>query len=260
MIRLAVCALPALLVACPKTGATGSGTDAMSAEMRKWAAPPETFEYLRVNRAGPLPLPDVQSRDEWVGPELEDGRLVYTVTTFDDREAVPEEVYKYKVFYGPEGFGNLGSWEDGEYTAWVPPQVVLPPEPAVGQTWHAVHQKGKATSDRECEIMESDLCEGGIVSVCDSKREGGRIIMRDHFCPDMGWVGFEAMALAGDNPPVRMWSEQMTRNGVRLGVDDTTEEAPEPEPEMAPEEAPAPAPEPVETPAPEPEGTPAPPE
>jgi hypothetical protein len=221
MKRAAPLAALLLLVACPKNGDVKSGDQTMPPEVRKWAPPPEVVTYNRINCAGPLPLPDVPSRDEWVGPELEDGRLVYTVTTYDTRQDPPAELYKFKAFYGPEGFGYLGSWNKDVYTAWVPPEIVLPADPQVGQTWQAVHQQGTSTSDRSCEIVKSNLCDGGIVSVCDSKRDGGRIIMRDHFCPSIGWAGFEAMAVAGDNPPVRMWSEHLVRDGV--AVKDTPE-------------------------------------
>src|SRR5690606_34750995 len=109
--------LPALLVGCPK-GPPASGDATLSSELRQWHPPPQVVTYTRMNRAGPLPLPDVESRDEWVGPELEAGRLVYTVTTYDVREEQPEVLYRHKAFYGPEGFGYLGSWEEDTYVAW----------------------------------------------------------------------------------------------------------------------------------------------
>ncbi len=220
MQRAALAVLPFLLAGCPKGGPTSS-EGPLNAELRAWHPPPKVVTYTRMNRAGPLPLPDVASRDEWVGPELEDGRLVYVITTYDVREVQAEPLYKVKAFYGTEGFGYLGSWEGDTYVAWEPPQVVLPSKPAVGQVWRAVHTKGAVQSERTCEILAGDVCEDGMVVVCDSKRDGGRIIMRDHFCPGIGWASFEAMALVGDNPPVRMWSEHFERDGVSVPMFDT---------------------------------------
>lgn len=211
--RLALCVVP-LLAGCVAAHAATLPSKALG----KWAPPPKVVEFTRLNFAGPLPLPDVSIREDWAGPEQLDGRLVYDVTSWEVAEGdIPRTAERASAFYGPEGFGWLGTWaEDGTYTAWEPPQVVLPPKPKVGATWSATHVKGNVTSERSCEILASSLCEGGIVSVCDSKRDAGRIILRDHFCPGVGWSGFEGMMLIGDRPPVRMWSERVSRDGVRL--------------------------------------------
>jgi len=211
--RLSVCVV-AVLAGCVAAHAA----TLPSKHLSKWAPPPKVVEFTRLNYAGPLPLPDVAIREDWTGPEQQDGRLVYDVTSWEIVDGdIPRTTERASAFYGPEGFGWLGTWaEDGTYSEWEPPQVVLPPKPKIGATWSAVHTKGTVTSERSCEILASALCEGGLVSVCDSKREGGRIILRDHFCPGVGWSGFEGMMIIEDRPPVRMWSERVTRDGVRL--------------------------------------------
>lgn len=186
--------------------------------LRAWAPPPTVVEFTRLNYAGPLPLPDVHIREDWAGPEQKDGMLVYDVTSWEIVEGdIPRTAERATAFYGPDGFGWLGTWaEDGTYAAWEPKMVVLPPKPKVGATWEATHTKNGVTSKRSCEILRSNLCDGGLVSVCDSERPDGRIILRDHFCPGVGWSGFEGMMLIGDRPPVRMWSEKVVRDGVAL--------------------------------------------
>ena len=165
-----------------------------------------------------MDLPDTQIRDVWDGPVLEDGRLVYTVTTWqihpkDGREQQLEQV---RHFYGPEGYGYLGTLDaEGVFEPWVPLQVVLPPEPVVGMTWEGDHVKGASKSERSCEILVSDYCLGGIVSVCQSNKDGGVIVLRDHFCPNIGWGGFEALVQLPDAPSsIQMWSEELTRDGL----------------------------------------------
>lgn len=206
-----------LLTACPRGGQTSTSTDWMAGELQRLAPPPSEVRYTRANRAGPMPLPDVQILETWQGPTLQDGLLLYDVETFDVSEGQPDWLETVRHFFGPDGYGYLGTrTEDGTLERWEPRQVVLPPNPEIGQTWTASHVKGDQVSERTCEIMASELCDGGLVSVCDSKRGGGRIVLRDHFCPGVGWSGFEAMVVAGSKPPVRMWSEGVTRDGVAL--------------------------------------------
>ena len=199
-------------------GAALAAAPGASKHVNKWAPPPTTIEYTRVNYAGPLPLPDVPSRDDWVGPTPDGNRMLYDVTSWELYEgAIPRTAERATVFYGPQGYGYLGTWsEEGVYETWDVPMVVLPPKPKVGATWSATHTKNGVVSERSCEIMASDLCTDGIVSVCDSKRAEGRIILRDHFCPNVGWSGFEAMIVVGENPPVRMWTTGVVRDGVAL--------------------------------------------
>ena len=191
-----------LLVACPKTAAPPVS----------FAPPPSVIEYTRVNVAGPFELPEVEIREEWAGPTLEGDDAIYEVVTYD--VGAGARIETTRAFFGPEGFGWLGTIDDdGAFTPWEPRQVVLPADPKVGDTWSATHVKGDVTSERSCEIMASEVCEGGLVSVCDSVRAEGRIVLRDHFCPGVGWSGFEALVLVPDRPEVRMWSEDVTRPG-----------------------------------------------
>jgi hypothetical protein len=94
--------------------------------------------------------------------------------------------------------------------------MVLPRTPEVGVSWSATHVKNGRTSVRTCEIMAAPHCAGGVVTVCESRKELGLVVLRDHFCPGEGWTGFEALQQVEGQPSVRMWSEDVVRDGRRL--------------------------------------------
>lgn len=200
-----------LLLGCPHPGPLESPV------ARIWAPPPAEATYVRVAVAGPVDLPPVPFKVSWSVPTLVDGRVVVDVVEWDMSGPEPEAREQIRHFYGPEGFGYLGTVDDsGALVRWDPPQVVLPPRPAVGDTWSATHTKGDRVSERTCEIQASSLCDDGLVSVCDSTFPEGRLILRDHFCPDVGWVGFEALRQAEGQPTVRFWTEDLRRDGVLI--------------------------------------------
>lgn len=215
MKHVALLAPVVLLAGCPHKQPENQW---VPAGVQQWAPPPQVVEYTRVNVAGPFHLPDVRLRDEWSGPVLEGDHLLYDVVTTDiTDDAAPEWLETTRHVFGADGYGYLGTLdEEGNLEAWDPVEFVLPANPQVGDAWEGTHTKGEYVSERSCEILASEYCDGGLVSVCDSHRGGGRIILRDHFCPDIGWAGFEAMVVAGDRPPIRMWSEKVVRDGVAL--------------------------------------------
>lgn len=199
-----------MLVGCPK-GGTGTARGLSPAEL---APPSAVVEYDRHTVAGPFPLPVLQHREDWQGPTERGGLVLYDVLTYDVTDGIEDLMETVRVFYGPDGYGFLGTVdENGGLEPWEPPQVVLPQRAQVGVTWTDTHTKGGRTSERTCELMAADHCEGGVISVCESRREMGVVVLRDHFCPGQGWVGFEALQRVGAQPPLRMWSETITRDG-----------------------------------------------
>jgi hypothetical protein len=200
---------------CPKTPPEPAFVGVSPALMRL-APPPQVVEYDRHTVAGPFGLPDLRHREEWGAPTPTGHDLVWDVATWDVTDDGRDLIETVRVFYGPDGYGFLGTVVDGALEPWEPRQVVLPPDPHVGDTWTATHTKGGRTGERTCEIMATDHCIGGVVSVCESKKPDGVVVLRDHFCPGDGWVGFEALQMVGSNPPVRMWSEEVTRDGRAL--------------------------------------------
>jgi hypothetical protein len=174
------------------------------------AQPPYRVEYREHRVLGPVDLGSARVAQTWDGPETLEGRQVYTVQEVELDEGASVRA-RYRVFYGPEGFGYLGTYaSSGEFLAYDPPEVVLPPDPRVGTAWSASHTHGDRAKVRTCEIMASTLCPPGLVVVCETQEEGARTIFRDHFCPGEGWVGFEAMQIR-DDVASRMWSDELVR-------------------------------------------------
>ena len=207
--RLTPFLLAALATGCAKAPGSVQGL----AEIRQAAPPPREVRYVRQNVAGPMELPTVPIAEQWVGPLLDDDLICYDVTTMNSASsAVLESV---RVFYAPEGMGYVGTVNaDGQLDRWSPRQLVFPAQATAGQSWEATHTKGGVSSTRRCEIQTSDGCEGGLVSVCESTRDDGTVVLRDHFCPGFGWSGFEALVVRPNQPPVRMWSESVVKDGV----------------------------------------------
>ncbi len=205
-----------LLAATCGRGGPGPTAPSIPAGIQSVAPPPKTVEYTRVNVAGDVALPENRIREDWVGPALSDDLLTWDVTSTDiTAGGRGQRLETVRHFVGKDGYGYLGTVDEaGALTAWEPRQVLLPPDPKVGDTWTAEHTKASSVSKRSCEILDSDYCPGGIVVVCDSRKDGGVIILRDHFCQGVGWGGFEALVQTGNSPSVRMWSEELIRDGA----------------------------------------------
>jgi hypothetical protein len=149
----------------------------------------------------------------WSVPRVVDGRSVFTISEAEIGPQGRKIRARYEVFDGPEGYGYLAS--DGD--AWDPPEVVLPAGAAVGTTWKADHVRAGHTITRSCEVMASDKCSGGLVSVCDGTSDtSGRTILREHFCPGVGWAGYEAMHISPDGEVERRWTTNVKRDGKKL--------------------------------------------
>lgn len=205
--------LALLAMGCPKS--TPSASE--GAALARLAPVPSVVEYDLHTVAGPFNLPVTQHREEWHAVSAPAGQRVYDVEVWDVTEGARDPVETVRRFYNDAGYGFIGTVDgDGDLDTWEPAQVVLPAVPRVGDTWTNTHTKAGRTSERTCELQAADHCTGGVVSVCESRREHGVVILRDHFCPGEGWVGFEALQQVGGQPAVRMWSEAVVRDGVAL--------------------------------------------
>lgn len=202
------------LTGCKQAPVQSFGGEAL----RAFAPPPSNITYEQVAVADGLRLPLRAMEAVWTGPTIIDGRMVYDVVEAERREAEWMVRERLRVFYGAEGYGYLGTLEEsGALEPWTPPQMVLPPNPVVGEKWTMDHVKGERTSHRSCELARSEFCEGGVVSICDSEMKEGRVVLRDHFCPGVGHVGFEALVVRPEQPHLRMWSRNLVRDGIEVG-------------------------------------------
>ena len=181
----------------------------------RWAPPPHKVRYARVGRAGEIELHRVIIEETWGELEESEGgvfvrRTSHNVTS-SDGTAEPKLTEDALVGYTPEGFVDVGVFgADGALSRWSPAQVVLPPEPAAGLTWKAVHTRGRARSEREVSIRACTDHPRCLMSVAEVRRPDGVLVLRTHFVEEVGFGGFEAMVLAEGSPPVRMWTESLT--------------------------------------------------
>lgn len=140
---------------------------------------------------------------------------VYRIVETEERADGPFVRAVYEVYRGPSGFGYLATDNAAGRVTWDPPEVIFPAAPKVGDRWTATHLKGARSIERSCEILASELCPEGLVSVCDATSIGGdglssRTIVREHLCPDVGWAGYESMFVK-DTASEKRWTEELTR-------------------------------------------------
>ncbi len=200
-----------LATGCPKHHNTAM------ANLQTVAPAPRAVEWREQVTINDAVMLSIKVWQTWEGPRFEDGREVYTVVEKQDDGRGVQVRQQFDVFYGPEGYGYLGTRpEGGPLDPYKPPEVVLPLEPVVGATWSSVHRKGVTDSDRSCELIESDLCKGGMVSVCDTVRPDTRVVTRDHFCPVIGWAGYESLFVR-EGQRERRWTEALTKDGIDFG-------------------------------------------
>lgn len=189
-------------------------------DVTTWAPPPKEVTFDLVTVIGQLGLPAGKTAMTWAGPKRDGVLEVYEVTVEDRSATPPRPIEGYRQAYGPMGLVLLGVVDDqGAYHAWEPAQMLLPSRPRIGQTWSGTHARDGESVERSCEILRSELCGGGQVAVCDTRFSDGHVqIIRDHYCPGLGWIGFEALQQRPEQASVRTWTENLQRDGV--GVPD----------------------------------------
>jgi hypothetical protein len=181
----------------------------LSPDLLRWAPPPRRLRYARVGFAGQFPLPRLMIEESWGDGEERDGRLVYrrVSQTVADTPRLIEDAL---IGYGDDGLTDLGTWRDGVLSLWSPPQVVLPAQPAPGDTWEDTHTQGDTQSHRSVELTACTSHARCIVVISTSQRPTGTLVMRSHYADGEGFCGFEALAQTTDRPSIRMWSEAVT--------------------------------------------------
>lgn len=137
------------------------------------------------------------------------------------------------LFLGREGFGNAASPDKTGLDWWSPPQVILPPEPAAGVRWTSTHQKRGATSTRSCELRaDRTFCDDGLESRCitdfDSHTRGDGVVLAEHYCPGLGWVGEDALAHPDGAHTFRTFTYDLVVDGVRMPERRAPAEPPKP--------------------------------
>lgn len=122
------------------------------------------------------------------------------------------------------GFRQLGSVDaNGQFTPWEPACDVLTSE-GLQEPVTSLHTKGARTVERIREVQPSLLFPEGLAVVVDTRGGESRAVLRDHFAPYIGWIGFEGLILR-PNGQLRLWSEDVVRDGVPVVLPEPAEES-----------------------------------
>ena len=181
----------------------------------RWAPAPRAIRYARCGNAGAFDLPRVVLEEQWGDPIDRAGRRTYRRITRQLEPGPPRVTEDALVGYGPDGLVDLGVFVDGALSPYEPPQVVLPPQPAVGATWSGAHTRADRTSERAVTLQACTDHADCIVSVAEIRRPDGVLVLRTHFVEGDGWSGYEALVQAPGRPTVRTWTEAVSRTTRR---------------------------------------------
>lgn len=178
--------------------------------LRTWAPVPQRVRYARVGDAGPFELPRTVLEEAWGAPTVgPDGVRFRRITR--DVTSAPRVVEDACVRLGPDGLEDIGTYAaDGTLQVWDPPQRVLPAEPEPGQTWKATHTRGEKVSEREVTLVACQDHPDCLVSVAETRREDGVMVLRIHYARGEGFTTYEALIQSPGRPSIRTWTEALT--------------------------------------------------
>lgn len=184
--------------------------DSIAPPLLRFARPPARVRYARVGHAGQFELPRVTLEEDWGTPWLEDASLCFRRVTRDVTTA-PRIVEDALVVYDSDGLNDAGTYDlDGKLTRWTPIQRVLPVVPVADATWTETHTRGQITSERTVVVLACPDHPGCLVSVAETRRDEGVMVLRTHFGDGDGYGGYEALIQVPGRPTVRTWTEAVT--------------------------------------------------
>lgn len=178
-------------------------------DLERWAPPLRRVRYVRAGAAAGIDLPRASHEERWDAPQRTGDALQVRRRTFDLGGAGgPRLVEDALVAYSAEGLCDLGTFgADGLLSAWDPPPVVLPASPADGWRAQAAHRRGTTVTERSVELQTCTEHSRCLVSVAQTERAEGLMILRTHFGDGVGFQGWEALVRSVGQPVVRLWTE-----------------------------------------------------
>lgn len=209
-----------LLACLPRTAPTDAAAalpSALPSALAVIAPAPKTLEYeecsIILEGMEPVCVPVMEV---WTGPVTEGVNQVWDVTVEEGAVGDKRVREVQRVFYGPTGTGWLGTGvRERPYEVFSNPKVVLPAAPKIGDAWSGAHDGGGRPQQRACEIRGAASCPGGVVSHCDTTYvDQRRVVLDQHFCPGVGFVGYEGTVQPPGGFTLRMWSRNMKRDGI----------------------------------------------
>jgi hypothetical protein len=217
------CQQPLLASAARAEAADGTGA-AEATALSEWVAPFREARFSRQEQYDSLPV-DIGKFRVSFGPEiLEQNRSLWE--RCESRLggkglSGADRVDCVLVFLGVDGFGNAASPISGvsprQWDWWSPPQVILPAQPVVGARWEQAHFKRGKWSRRQCELRaDAAFCDDGIESRCYSEFESSAVVISEHYCKGLGWVGENAFARYVDGHRYSSFTYDLVVDGVAM--------------------------------------------
>lgn len=154
--------------------------------------PPMTVTYLEHFSPGGLPPFVVEVTEATVatdrpGPPDWPGTVYETTTTYADGRT--PSVTRYVV--GERGVAYFATTTGGDERQFRP-KLALPAAVRVRDTWEGGH----GDNERSCVVERTPFCRDGIATACTTTWADRSTWMRQHWCTELGWVGFELVTVS----------------------------------------------------------------
>jgi hypothetical protein len=179
---------------------------------------PSVVTYTEHQRFGDLPERTVAVQEATAvapgvaAPQGWEGVVYETIRAVDGREEGP----RTRAVAADHGVARFASARRGEWRGDDVPKVELPAKVKPGASWSAEHGEGGDRHQRRCQAEPTPFCDAGVAVACTTEWAARSVWMRQHYCADVGWVGFEAVAVADGQPPSVFWSTDAAKDGQAL--------------------------------------------
>jgi hypothetical protein len=141
------------------------------------------------------------------GPPDWPGTVYETTTSYADGRA--SSVTRYVV--GPRGVAYFAT-VTGEDERLFAPKVALPPWVRPRDRWEGLH----GDNDRSCVAERTPFCRDGVATACTTAWDDRATWMRQHWCPGLGWAGFELVTVSAGGTWATSFSTDVRKDGVSL--------------------------------------------
>lgn len=180
--------------------------------------PATVVAYTEHQRFGPLPERTVvvtESTAVAPGVELPEG---WTGTAYESIRAADgkEDGPRHRIVVGDRGVARFASSRRGGPWHAGTPKVELPAAVKPGDAWEAEHGQDGSKHHRRCVAEPTPFCDAGIATTCTTTWEARTVWLRQHWCAEVGWVGFESVSAADGQPSAAFWSTGATLDGQPL--------------------------------------------
>ena len=174
--------------------------------------PPVTVTYLEHFSPGGMPPVVVEVTESTVatdrpGPPDWPGTVYETTTSYADGRS--SSVTRYIV--GDRGVAYFAS-VTGEDERLFAPKLALPASIQVRDLWEGGH----GDNERRCEVERTPFCRDGIATACTTTWQDRATWMRQHWCPELGWAGFELVTVSSGGTWATSFSTDVHRGTVAL--------------------------------------------